>query len=342
LGEFLGGNMSYTFPTISLSEHEKLWLEEVYARRTQGKDMDLREIKVALRNRLPKRFDPYRIDRRLISGTAITLLGVWHVDPNSKLFEKADIIINNMREQVIKNPKIENVTSESIAQETGLDENEVALVLELIRPIGQFWHSATSYIKPDGPRTFEISIANVKEIDEYLAYEGIEAQMKTFCDLSEPSSSTPSSSIPTISSQAAEEVESVVPNTAFILMRIDPSTPELDDVNNAIKEECSNFGIKAVRADDIEHQEQITEVILREIRCAEFLIADLTGERPNVYYEIGYAHAINKRPILIRKEGTALHFDLLVHNIPEYRNITELRAMLRKRLEAITGKKSKA
>jgi nucleoside 2-deoxyribosyltransferase len=91
------------------------------------------------------------------------------------------------------------------------------------------------------------------------------------------------------------------------------------------------------RADEIEHQDRITDLILSEIERCAMVIANLSYKRPNVYYEIGYAHALKRRPILYRKTGTKLHFDLSVHNVPEYKNLTELRSLLLKRLEAVLG-----
>jgi hypothetical protein len=130
----------------------------------------------------------------------------------------------------------------------------------------------------------------------------------------------------------------LIPNSAFIMMMMDPNNPELEDTKNAIKEEFARFDIRAVRSDEIEHSDEITQVILEHIRKSEFLIADLTYERPSVYYEIGYAHAIGKRPILFKKSSTRLHFDLSVHNCPDYINLTDLRSKLHSRLKAITGR----
>jgi nucleoside 2-deoxyribosyltransferase len=103
------------------------------------------------------------------------------------------------------------------------------------------------------------------------------------------------------------------------------------------KKSSNQSGITAVTAEDA-----ITDRILEEIETNEFLMADLTGERPNVYYEVGHAHARGKRVILYRQTGTKVHFDISHRNCPEYQNISDLKQQLRKRMENVTNKPRKA
>ena len=69
------------------------------------------------------------------------------------------------------------------------------------------------------------------------------------------------------------------------------------------------------------------------------MIADLTSLSLNVIYEVGYADALNRRPILFRKHGTKLPFCLSLHNVPEYKTLGDLKRLLHDRLEAILGRK---
>ena len=86
-------------------------------------------------------------------------------------------------------------------------------------------------------------------------------------------------------------------NYAFIAMSMRQEDPRLDDVLDAIKDAAGRCGIRAERIDEPESNERITDRILESIRKAEYVVADLSDARPNVFYEAGYAQGIGKTQI---------------------------------------------
>ena len=68
----------------------------------KGDEIDPRALRAQLYAQLPKRFDPLTIDPRLlISGTRITLLGVWHINPASDLIPHTETIIRSIKEATL-------------------------------------------------------------------------------------------------------------------------------------------------------------------------------------------------------------------------------------------------
>jgi hypothetical protein len=113
----------------------------------------------------------------------------------------------------------------------------------------------------------------------------------------------------------------LLPNYAFVAMPMDSADMALMDVLDAIKEAGRRCGVQAERIDEPATNERITERVLESIRRAEFVIAELTNSKPNVYYEAGYAHALGKTPIYIAREGTAPEFDLKDYPVIFFRNL---------------------
>jgi hypothetical protein len=122
---------------------------------------------------------------------------------------------------------------------------------------------------------------------------------------------------------------------AFVAMPIDPQSPELEDVLDAIKESANRCGIHAERVDEPQSNERITDRILESIRKAEFVIVDLTNSRPNVFYEAGYAQGLGKTPIFIAREETKLEFDLKDYPVIFFRNMKTLKDALETRLRGL-------
>jgi hypothetical protein len=70
-------------------------------------------------------------------------------------------------------------------------------------------------------------------------------------------------------------------------------------------------GLKAVRADaDIFGTGKIIDQIWSGINTAKVLVAELTTKNPNVFYELGLAHALNKPVVLVSSNEEDVPFDL--------------------------------
>jgi hypothetical protein len=126
-------------------------------------------------------------------------------------------------------------------------------------------------------------------------------------------------------------------NAAFIIMAFADQRQgylPVVDIMGAIKRACDAVGVKAHRVDEVEHSTSITAVLLNEIKTHRFLISDLTHQRPNVYYEVGYAHGLGKEVILTAQEGTEVHFDIAGYNVIFYSSVTQLEERIIKRLRA--------
>lgn len=95
---------------------------------------------------------------------------------------------------------------------------------------------------------------------------------------------------------------------SFILM---PFAKEFDNVyKKALKPTLESLDYICKRADEISESKEIINIIWEQINRANIIIADLTGKNPNVYYELGYAHALGKDTILITESIDDVPFDL--------------------------------
>ena len=72
------------------------------------------------------------------------------------------------------------------------------------------------------------------------------------------------------------------------------------------------------RADDLLNQQNILRDILYSIESADLLVADLTDSNPNVYYELGLAHALGKPVILLGQDIEEIPFDIRSYRLIMY------------------------
>jgi hypothetical protein len=89
----------------------------------------------------------------------------------------------------------------------------------------------------------------------------------------------------------------------------------LNDLKPAVEDAGLNYDCR--RSEGL--RGNIVADIITELREAHVVIADLTGNNPNVFYELAVRHALQPRTILITRDLRTVPFDLLPYGCMEYR-----------------------
>lgn len=114
-----------------------------------------------------------------------------------------------------------------------------------------------------------------------------------------------------------------------------PFITEFNDVYHlGIKAACHEAGGYSERVDEQNYDGSILERIYNQIAKADLIVADMTGKNPNVFYEVGYAHALGKSVILLTQKSDDIPFDLKHYpHIVYGGSILQLKEDLQKRVK---------
>ncbi|HJX84410.1 MAG TPA: hypothetical protein VJ723_08720 [Candidatus Angelobacter sp.] len=130
-----------------------------------------------------------------------------------------------------------------------------------------------------------------------------------------------------------------LPDRVFVIMPFsDGSVDTFKAVSRAIK--SLKKGIRPHKIDSKPGSFALIEEIERAIDSCWLVVCDLSEERPNVYYELGYAVARGKRVVSIAKHGTHLHFNVAGRKTLFFENFTDLESRLRQEVSDLMTEES--
>ena len=99
----------------------------------------------------------------------------------------------------------------------------------------------------------------------------------------------------------------VVKRRVFVLT---PFHPRYENTYKTIKNACTRLKLECMRGDEQFKPGAVLSHILELIAEASTVIVNIDGRNPNVYYELGIAHAMGKPTILVSSDISAIPFDM--------------------------------
>lgn len=136
--------------------------------------------------------------------------------------------------------------------------------------------------------------------------------------------------------------------TAFTVRLLNPEHPDyvaveefFEVVVKPVIEGEYGYRLTVVDGKQAVEESRIDQDIFSKLRRSGLVIADLTGERPNCFLELGYALGRSARTVVTFQDGTKTPFDVTTYAAHVWKrtaDVLERRARLREHLESIESR----
>lgn len=147
---------------------------------------------------------------------------------------------------------------------------------------------------------------------------------------------------PALAAQTVNLAERMATSREVFVIMSFAESPQYKDLYVAVTKACTQFGYIAQRVDESNDHKRIIPEIVRGVRQAAFVVADVTEAKANVYWELGLANGMDKHVIMVARKGTKLPFD--VNDVPVlfWESFSEFELALAKRIERIASQQGRA
>lgn len=114
-----------------------------------------------------------------------------------------------------------------------------------------------------------------------------------------------------------------------LIFVLTPFHPKYDKTFSVISETCREVGLRCLRGDEEHIVGDLLPHTLKLMARARLVIANVDGRNPNVFYELGIAHAIDKGTILVSSSLDSVPIDLKSNRLILYKEPSDLKEQLK-------------
>jgi DNA-binding transcriptional ArsR family regulator len=127
----------------------------------------------------------------------------------------------------------------------------------------------------------------------------------------------------------AEDDVKIDPKLVFVLT---PFHPKHERTFATIADVVRGAGLQCLRGDEEFVRGDLLSHLLRLLVRARIVIANIEGRNPNVFYELGIAHALDKPTIMVSRGLHDIPFDMRTRKLILYESPDRLRQLLQAEL----------